>query len=104
MQYTSNPIRNLSHKKQGYSRLYSSLLLSLAALVLVSCGEKPAETTESAAAPTEETAKAGEEEKVLNIYNWSDYLAEDTIPNFEKETVLKYVMTYLTAMRFCMQK
>jgi putrescine transport system substrate-binding protein len=30
-----------------------------------------------------------EEEKVLNIYNWSDYLAPDTIPNFEKETGIK---------------
>ena len=26
---------------------------------------------------------------MLNIYNWSDYLAEDTIPNFEKETGIK---------------
>ena len=24
-----------------------------------------------------------EEEKVLNVYNWSDYIAEDTIENFE---------------------
>ncbi|MCC6715153.1 MAG: polyamine ABC transporter substrate-binding protein, partial [Gammaproteobacteria bacterium] len=31
----------------------------------------------------------GDEEKVLNIYNWSDYIAEDTIPNFEKETGIK---------------
>ena len=30
-----------------------------------------------------------EEEKVLNIYNWSDYIAEDTIANFEKETGIK---------------
>ena len=29
------------------------------------------------------------EEKVLNIYNWSDYIAEDTIRNFEKETGIK---------------
>ena len=29
------------------------------------------------------------QEKVLNIYNWSDYIAEDTIPNFEKETGIK---------------
>lgn len=29
------------------------------------------------------------EEKVLNVYNWSDYLAPDTIPNFEKETGIK---------------
>ncbi|MEX8493990.1 polyamine ABC transporter substrate-binding protein [Sphaerotilus sp.] len=30
-----------------------------------------------------------EEEKVLNIYNWADYIAEDTIKNFEKETGIK---------------
>ena len=29
------------------------------------------------------------EAKVLNIYNWSDYIAEDTIQNFEKETGIK---------------
>ena len=38
-----------------------------------------------AAAP----AAAQEEEKVLNVYNWSDYIAEDTIANFEKETGIK---------------
>ena len=27
--------------------------------------------------------------KILNIYNWSDYIAEDTIRNFEKETGIK---------------
>lgn len=32
---------------------------------------------------------ASEEEKVLNIYNWSDYIAPDTIANFEKETGIK---------------
>ncbi len=34
------------------------------------------------------TAQA-EEEKVLNVYNWADYIAEDTIKNFEKETGIK---------------
>ena len=34
-------------------------------------------------------AQAQEEEKVLNIYNWSDYIAEDTLKNFEKETGIK---------------
>ena len=29
------------------------------------------------------------EEKILNIYNWSDYIADDTIANFEKETGIK---------------
>ncbi len=30
-----------------------------------------------------------QEEKVLNIYNWSDYIGDDTIKNFEKETGIK---------------
>ncbi len=34
-------------------------------------------------------AGAQEEEKLLNVYNWSDYIAEDTIRNFEKETGIK---------------
>ncbi len=34
-------------------------------------------------------ALAQEEDKVLNIYNWSDYIAEDTLRNFEKETGIK---------------
>ena len=29
------------------------------------------------------------EAKVLNIYNWSDYIADDTIKNFERETGIK---------------
>jgi putrescine transport system substrate-binding protein len=32
------------------------------------------------------TVQAQQEDKVLNIYNWSDYIADDTIRNFEKET------------------
>jgi putrescine transport system substrate-binding protein len=35
------------------------------------------------------TSALAQEEKVLNIYNWSDYIAEDTIQNFEKETGIK---------------
>ena len=33
--------------------------------------------------------RAADEPKVLNVYNWSDYIAEDTIKNFEKETGIK---------------
>ena len=32
---------------------------------------------------------AGAEPKVLNVYNWSDYIADDTLANFEKETGIK---------------
>jgi putrescine transport system substrate-binding protein len=34
-------------------------------------------------------ARAADEPKLLNIYNWSDYIADDTIKNFEKETGIK---------------
>jgi putrescine transport system substrate-binding protein len=34
-------------------------------------------------------AHAADEPKLLNIYNWSDYIADDTIKNFEKETGIK---------------
>lgn len=32
-----------------------------------------------------------EEEKILNIYNWSDYIEPSVIPEFEKETGIKVV-------------
>ncbi len=35
------------------------------------------------------TASAQQEEKVLNFYNWSDYIGPDVIKNFEKETGIK---------------
>ena len=33
--------------------------------------------------------QAADAGKTLNVYNWSDYIAEDTIKNFEKETGIK---------------
>lgn len=47
----------------------------------------------SAAAPGSE-ADLGEMEKELNIANWSDYIAEDTVEKFSKETGIK--VTYTT--------
>ncbi len=35
------------------------------------------------------TPAMAQEEKVLNIYNWSDYIADETVKNFEKETGIK---------------
>ncbi len=53
------------------------------AMTLTACGKK-----EEAPAPAAAQAPAAEE-KVLNLYIWNDYLAEDTISNFEKETGIK---------------
>ena len=59
-----------------------------AGLALAGCGQQPAPPAEQAAAPAQPAAPAAED-KVLNIYNWSDYIAEDTIANFEAETGIK---------------
>ncbi len=58
------------HRPRGLRALALSLTLAAGALV--------------AAAPAH-----AEEEKVLNIYNWGDYIADDTIANFEKATGIK---------------
>ncbi|MBB3274935.1 MULTISPECIES: polyamine ABC transporter substrate-binding protein [unclassified Pseudoxanthomonas] len=50
---------------------------------LAACGGKP-DADKGAAG----TAKA-EGAKEVNVYNWSDYIAEDTIPNFEKQSGIK---------------
>jgi putrescine transport system substrate-binding protein len=55
----------------------------IAAAALVACGKK-----EEAPAQGVAGEPAGEE-KVLNLYIWNDYLAPDTIANFEKETGIK---------------
>jgi putrescine transport system substrate-binding protein len=51
----------------------------MAFLVLAGCGRKP-ETQEAGESP------AATEEKVLNVYNWSDYIDPAVIENFQKET------------------
>lgn len=58
--------------------------LSIGACLLAACGGK----TDNAAGD-KGAAAGGDEEKVVNVYNWSDYIADDTIPNFEKQTGIK---------------
>jgi putrescine transport system substrate-binding protein len=60
------------------------LVLAMSAMALVACGKKEEPV---AAAPAPEAAPA--EEKVLNIYNWPDYIPEGMIAAFEKETGIK---------------
>ena len=40
-------------------------------------------------ATTPPTFNPAPEAKTLNFYNWTDYIADDTIPNFQKETGIK---------------
>jgi spermidine/putrescine transport system substrate-binding protein len=39
----------------------------------------------------------GSGEKVLNYFNWADYVAEDTIPNFEKEFGVKVNQSFFAS-------
>jgi putrescine transport system substrate-binding protein len=49
---------------------------------VAACGKKEQPAPAAPAGPPAE-------EKVLNLYIWNDYLAEDTVANFEKETGIK---------------
>ena len=66
--------------------------VALSVVVLTACGKKP--DASSAAVPAAPPAAVAgplvsSEEKILNIYNWPDYIAKDTVANFEKETGIK---------------
>jgi putrescine transport system substrate-binding protein len=55
-------------------------LLAVAFVMLAACGDKKEEGADAAAKP---------EEKVLFVYNWSDYIGETTIADFEAKTGIK---------------
>ena len=59
-------------------------LWAAAAITLAACGARPG-AAPTAAAP----GVHADEERVLNIYNWSDYIAPDIVPAFEKEYGIK---------------
>ena len=53
-----------------------TLTLGLSAALLAACGDGGGSGT-------------AQDSKVLNVYNYSDYIAEDTIPEFEKQSGVK---------------
>ena len=69
--------------------------VALLAVALAACGKKEetavvASAALSAPAPvTTSAVSTNSEEKVLNIYNWPDYIAKDMVANFEKESGIK---------------
>jgi spermidine/putrescine transport system substrate-binding protein len=72
------------------------LSLTTIGTLLSSCAKDAGNDRAAGSATDSATPMAdlGPIEKELNIYNWSDYIAEDTIPNFEKEFGVK--VTYDT--------
>src|SRR6266702_1593680 len=62
-------------------------------LTLSACSDRKSgsDTASGAAAKASAAADTG---KVLNLYIWSDYLAADTLSNFEKQTGIKVHVAY----------
>lgn len=65
------------------NRLRIVLTAATVAVALAACGKK------EEAQPDQQAKGPPEEEKVLHVFNWSDYIAEDTIANFEAKTGIK---------------
>jgi spermidine/putrescine transport system substrate-binding protein len=87
----------ISRRDFVWRALGLGLSLSSVGLLLTACsggkeGGAPAARADSTAGAA--MADLGPIEKELHIYNWSDYIAEDTVPNFEKEFGVK--VTYDT--------
>jgi putrescine transport system substrate-binding protein len=68
------------------SLLRSMCLAVLCAGLLAACGGSASSPAASATGPA---GAPGTEEKVLNVYNWSDYIEPSVIPQFEKQTGIK---------------
>ncbi len=60
------------------------LLATVAVAALAACGKKEAPVAQAPVA-----APVAAEEKVLNIYNWPDYIPEGMVAAFEQETGIK---------------
>ena len=59
------------------------LLLGLLCACSAREGDAPARTG------SDDAADVRDREKVVNVYSWADYIAPDTVSNFEKETGIK---------------
>jgi putrescine transport system substrate-binding protein len=74
----------------------TAILVLGCVLGLSACGDhKSAPGTGSGAADEARTGSGGG--KVLNLYIWSDYLAPNTLPDFEKQTGIKVHVAYFDA-------
>lgn len=79
--------------KTGVRRTYSRNALASAALALLiaGCGHQEGTATPAvgSAAATSLSSSQTDQDKVLNIYNWSDLIDPSVVPAFEKEYGIK---------------
>jgi putrescine transport system substrate-binding protein len=63
-------------------------MLCVAASCIAGCGHPGSGTGNASSSPKRD------DERVLNLFWWSDFLAPDTITNFEKQTGIKVTISY----------
>jgi putrescine transport system substrate-binding protein len=63
-------------------------LLALTGVALAGCSSRQEAAPKPAGAATAAAAMT-DDERVLNVYNWTDYIAPDLVPAFEKEYGIK---------------
>jgi putrescine transport system substrate-binding protein len=71
-------------------------IVALGCVLLSACGGKTGAPSGGGSPPKDEAARAGPAGggKVLNLYIWSDYLAPNTLADFEKQTGIKVNVAY----------
>ncbi len=64
------------------------LAIAASALLLAACGKQGGSTPQAGGAASQ-AGGGSQEPKVLNFYNWPDYMPENLLADFEKETGIK---------------
>jgi putrescine transport system substrate-binding protein len=73
----------------GFSRrsFLGTMAFASAAGFLAACGSSGSSKSSTTTVPSGPTPLSGP--KQLNFYNWTEYIADDTIPNFQRKTGIK---------------
>jgi putrescine transport system substrate-binding protein len=68
------------------TRIFGVASAALTLVLMSACGKKDEAASNAPSAPAAE-------EQALNLYIWNDYLADDTVANFEKESGIKVTVS-----------
>jgi putrescine transport system substrate-binding protein len=75
---------------QPVFRKYRTAALVALVFAMVACGRQSDRSNEASAGDVNSTpSMKRDRERVVNVYSWLDYIAPDSVANFEKETGIK---------------
>jgi putrescine transport system substrate-binding protein len=69
--------------------IHRSTISVVLLLMMLGCGRHASQSTTAHETGNSNATTPYDSEKILNVYMWIDYIAPDTVPNFEKETGIK---------------